>query len=530
MRQFATTIVSSLCLAFTAGSQADVVDLLALDGEAAPGGGVYTIASHLVSGSLQGQYATFSARKSTAGFTMVLLSDRQTASLDIVFQGGDAVDSSHIIKSNGGLEGLGGPVSNSSGAVVSHATNVLSTNGNATKLDLLEGGVAGYNSSIVSQDDVAPNSNGSLQAETSFTPAINASGQVAASVRLFATSGGATDDEAIYRWNSAALPLTKIVRKGDSLPSGPGTFTGTTFQSNEVFAAPFINSSGNIAFVGGVNGGVAGENSGIFVSDGSLISDYVRYNDNLPHAKVFSSVSAIDFNDTDQVGFSANWQGTSSTLDGVYRADGSTITELGAVGQSSPNGFPYRLFQAAVKIANDGNAIFSGSLTETGGIQQAVFVGDGSTTTQLARTTSPAPEGRGDFTSFSKWAISRGGKIAFQATTTLSGYNGIFSRNSAGDIFEVVSTEDQIDGSAIALLSLRGDDFGQSVGVNDDGDVLFGFRLADGRDGVAVWRVTASETVEGVSVPMVPQFGILIFFMLVSLIGSRGLPVKPEAN
>ena len=499
--------ISSILFASTAAS--DVIEILALEGDPAPGGGIYVINGVREDGSLKGDYVSFTARRDdTVDNDLVLVSNKQSGSLDVVFEGGTAVDGAHTIDDNSlhSSVNTGIPVVNGNGDVIAYSINFLTSNANATKVDLLAGDETGYIGSVLFEDEVEPGGDGIMRMPTDLVPTHNSSGAGAASVSLSGTSGAATDDEAIYAWQTPLGVLTEVVRKGNALPSGPGTFTGTEFQSNEVFDSPFMNETGDIAFIGGVSGGVSGESSGIFLYTGGVLTDFVRYNDALPNSRFFAWSRGIDINNTGEIAFSANVIGTSSSTDGVYRSNGSSVTEIASNGQTSPNGSPFRTFQNAVKVADNGMTIFASSLTETG-TPNGVFVGDGSTTTMLAKEDNPAPESRGNFLGFSRWQISPGGNAVFQATTTTSGFEAIY-RYDGSQIIEAVSTADTLDGSQITDLSLMGSDDGQAIGVNNDGDILFGFRLANGKDGIALWRTSLAPEPPAETVTMLP-FGAL---------------------
>ena len=512
-------ILSSIL--FTSTASADVVEIIALEGDSAPGGGVYVINGVREDGSLKGDYASFTARRDDAvDNDLVLVTNKQNSAINVVFEGGSAVDGAHTIDDNSlhSSVNTGVPVVNANGEVIAYSINFLTSNANATKIDLLAGDNTGYVGSVLFEDEVEPSGDGMMRMPTGLVPTHNASGTGAASVRLSATSGGATDDEAIYSWQTPTGTLTEVVRKGNTLPSGPGTFTGTEFQSNEVFDSPFINETGDIAFIGGVSGGVSGESSGIFFYTGGTLIDYIRYNDALPNSRFFAWSRGIDINNAGQVAFSANVIGTSSSTDGVYRTNGSSVTEIASSGQTSPNGSPFRTFQNAVKVAESGMTIFASSLTETG-TPNAVFIGDGSTTTMLAKEDNPAPESRGNFQSFSRWQISPNGNAIFQATTTL-GFEAIY-RYDGAQIIEAVSTADILDGSLITDLSIMGSDDAQAIGVNNDADILFGFRLANGKDGIALWRTSLAPEPPSETVPMLPIGALVALALLLGVLRCK---------
>ena len=98
---------------------------------------------------------------------------------------------------------------------------------------------------------------------------INNSGAVAFLADLTGTSGGTTDNAAIYLATSAGI--TQIVRKGQQAPDGNGVFSKLGY--------PALNNSNQIAFVAtlsGTRGGTTDNQAIYFVDDSLSIKPVIR--------------------------------------------------------------------------------------------------------------------------------------------------------------------------------------------------------------------------------------------------------------
>ena len=471
-------ILSAACA--TSGAELQV---LLMNGDTAPGGLGTVNVNSSTRMSIEGDQiaiATSYRIPNSMDTADIMLTRACDGDFNVVAVEGQSLPNTNVIS---GLDNLGGPVINASGLLAFPADSTLASNPNSDRGDLVFATASGIQDLIVPYGLAAPGGNGQLFTPLSLIPAINSAGLVAFSARLYNTNGGANDDEGVFRYDPDTGSIIEIVRKGDSVPSGPGTYTGTQFQSNEIFASPFISADGRVAFYAEVNGNVFGDN-GIFVSDGITTTDYFRFDDVLPGggSPRYGNGSGYDFNENGDLVASVNHAGTSSALNGVYRTDGNTVVRIAATGQTAPSGFPFRTFSSSVRQDASGKAVFEATVTTTG-TPEGIYTGSGGPITQLALEGTPSPEGRGEFTSMGSYTISRGGYVAFRANAELG--NAIY-RQRNGLIEEVVSTFDSIDGSMITGLVLGGRSFGQSAGINDRGEVLFRFILADGRQGVAI--------------------------------------------
>jgi hypothetical protein len=118
-------------------------------------------------------------------------------------------------------------------------------------------------------------------------------------------------------------------------------------------------------------------------------------------------------------------------------------------------------------INNDGAVLFVGTLREGG---QGLFIGTGASPTPIADSSGP-------FDKFTGYAINDSGAIAFLATLDAGG-SGIYT---GGDPVanQVIRTGDLLFGSIVTNLSFF-------RGLNNNGEIAFGYTLANGVKGIAV--------------------------------------------
>ena len=116
------------------------------------------------------------------------------------------------------------------------------------------------------------------------------------------------------------------------------------------------------------------------------------------------------------------------------------------------------------------------------------------------------PNGIGIFSSLhsSAFCLNNAGQVAFTAGLDVDLSNnvpieehGIFFFDETRGLFQVAREHDPLLGSTITALRLAGTSLTPSGGVapaensglNEKGDVAFGFTLADGREGIAIWTL-----------------------------------------
>ena len=153
----------------------------------------------------------------------------------------------------------------------------VSESGDATFIATLDGTAGGANDNtgvfigngsdelvqVARYGQPAPDGNGIISAISNRAPITNDVGQTAFLVGFAGTSGGANDDIAIARGRPTG-GFELLVRKSEPAPDGNGKLLPVS--------DPALNTSGQIAFVGGVtetNGGLA-DDTGLFLFDDSM--------------------------------------------------------------------------------------------------------------------------------------------------------------------------------------------------------------------------------------------------------------------
>ncbi len=185
---------------------------------------------------------------------------------------------------------------------------------------------------IAREGDNAPFGGGQIGDQTFNTPVISPSGQVAFRTSLTATTGGSTDDAAIYRGSGGNL--TQIAREGQTAPGGNGTFS---FLNNPTD----INVLNQVVFRSSLTSTIEGslDDTGIYRGSGGTPTQIAREGDTAPDANgKFSSLSSSNYlNDTGQVVFTSSLRDTAgSTTDdfGVFLGDGQEIIRVAREGQT----------------------------------------------------------------------------------------------------------------------------------------------------------------------------------------------------
>lgn len=498
------------------------IEILLIDGQTAPGDtrSISFSTSNLV--ALEGKYAAVATTLSNGvglDTTHVLYLAEKNGPIIKLAEEGEPITPTRNINRMSFSSNFAGPVPSVIGDVAVPVTSVLSSNPNAARSELLLRSGSGQNALVVSEEQAEPTGDGQFFIRTALAPAINTSGLVAVSASLFATSGGSSDDEGIYRWDPQTGQLLQVVRKGQTIPNGPGTFTGRQFQASQAFDSPRMDETGNIVFYAQIVGSGTSSDAGLYLGDGTQITELMRYLAPLPGGDDFGRAGGYDINSSGEIAVSVNWAFTSSSFDGIYSITGNAISLIAKRGDIAPGGGTYRNMEQSVRLDDQGQAVFSTNLTTDDGILDALFVGDASAVTLIARDGSPAPNNRGNFVSFDRWTSSKNGNIAFQANTDTG--RGIY-RFRNGTLTEIAHTGDALEGSTITALLATGQSFGQARGVNNDGDVAFIFTLADGRSGVAAFATDSSPDAAAVMIPMLPGGWLTALLGAVLLISRAG--------
>ncbi len=403
------------------------------------------------------------------------------------------------------------PALNDAGEVAFYGVGIDTSGGSGGTVGIFRGSGTTL-TQIARAGQTAPDGNGSFSTFSvgpTSMPELNDAGQAAFVSRLTGTSGGVSGAIGIFRGDGTTL--TQIARAGQAAPDGEGSFGG-------FFGDLELNDAGQAAFSGYLTGTSGGEsdNTGIFRDDGATVTQIAREGQVAPDGNgSFSDFRGrldslrIRLNDSGQVAFLNRLTGTSggSSDDlGIFRGDGATLTQIARTGQTAPDGNGSFSSLRALSLNNAGQAAFLSLLTGTSGgasDNEGVFRGDGASVTQIARVGQVAPDGNGRFSSFggiftSISALNDAGQVAFSGTLTGTSGRGIFLHDDTLGLLQVARMGDELLGSTITHLSFDPNsislDDSERNGLNELGQVAYGFRLADGRRGIAIWTIPEPAT------------------------------------
>lgn len=343
-------------------------------------------------------------------------------------------------------------------------------------------------------ENVVDNSGGSGFNILFFAPpAMNNSGTIAFRGQLGPPTGGF----AMFRTTGSTT--TKLA-------DSAGALSGFDFRYS-------INNSGEVAFLASLDGGGAQ----LLTSDGSALTNIAQ-----TVAGGFTSIGPPgSINDHGVVAFRAS----STTISpGVYIGDGSSApTKLVSIstfqGEPSINNMGDVVYvQNGVRVIESDGApdtliagpadgfgtIFGVDMNDAG----TVFIDGGSSFAQKLVTVSggiftPLADTTGDFFGFDsdRIAINNDGDVAFFARLD-SDERGIFV---GGDPLadKLIVIGDSLFGSTVTRI-----DFNH--GLNDSGDVAFGYVLANGQQGVAIASLESAV----IPTPAATLIGLIGFGLL----------------
>jgi hypothetical protein len=286
--------------------------------------------------------------------------------------------------------------------------------------------------------------------------------------------GNGAASQGVYDYRSSGPSLTAVADTSTAIPGGGGNFAN--------FFAPSGRGDGNLAFRANNGGSV----TGIYARNGLNTLTLVANNSTaIPGTPGETFVS---FGDPLSSG-PPTFIGTGATQQGVYRHSfgGSGVlavwdknTDVPGAGGLKFTGFSH------LSNEENGQLAFVGTW---GAGSAGVFTGNGSgipaSLSKFADTSTPIPDGVGNFLSFvatgcSTGDIELGPFVAFQATGS-GGQGGIYARRiSAGPLLRVVDLNTPLDGKKVASLAMADD----AVAPYDSYEVYFKATFTDGSSGV----------------------------------------------
>ncbi|MEM7625609.1 MAG: choice-of-anchor tandem repeat NxxGxxAF-containing protein [Planctomycetota bacterium] len=270
--------------------------------------------------------------------------------------------------------------------------------------------------------------------------ALGDGGHLAFTSSLTGVTGGA-GTTGLYRVASDGTTV-QIAREGLATPSGDGTFDAFIRTGGQEIDGVSVNASGVVAFRAELAGTSLGNgnDTGVYTSDGTTTTKIVRDGDptGIPDVK-FTDVRFVpSFNDAGQAAFEVGLGGsgaTASTNEAVYVGNGTTTTQISRKGDTPPegNGVFFDYIASTVNLNAHGDVAFLADLTGTSGgnsDNRGVYTGDGGALTKVAREGDTAPDGNGVFAgNLGQPVINDDGQVAF--STFLSGTTGGTTDNQA---------------------------------------------------------------------------------------------------
>ncbi len=341
---------------------------------------------------------------------------------------GEAGGITRIVREGDAIPGSGGistllysPAMNDAGVVASYS---LISGGGST---LFRGDGVSIEP-LLQRGDPAPDGNGSFTGPLGFGRVdINDAGVVAFRAGLQGTNGGSQDDTGFYRANGSAV--TQIAREGQAAPDGNGELDSALLQ-------PVINDRGQVAFWTFLRntGGGNSDNQAIYRGEGGGLTRIARTGVAAPGGLgQVTALSAPYLNDSGQVAFVASISGVAGPGEGIFRGTGGQLTPLLHSGEEALDGngrlehFTGMAFNEAGVVA----ALFTLQGTSGGATDDhALYLSDGQERVRVAReggTLSGASivslEFLGGYQGGS--GLNRHGQVAFRATLD-NGTSGLF--------------------------------------------------------------------------------------------------------
>ena len=187
---------------------------------------------------------------------------------------------------------------------------------------------------IVREGDVTPTGNGTYDAfDALLFPHldVNDQGEVAFVAVLEGTSGGITDNRALFLGNGQNT--AELVRKGAPMPDGNGSFFDIAQLAHIV-----LNNRGEVFFGSRVTGAIGGADEGLFLASRNGVRQVARLGAPAPGGGTFSSFSDIlALNNNGLAVFHAFVDvGEPSSEVGLFVYDGSTVRSVIREGESIP--------------------------------------------------------------------------------------------------------------------------------------------------------------------------------------------------
>lgn len=389
---------------------------------------------------------------------------------------------------NGAFDFFGAPALNSTGQVA--FTGILTGTSGGSSDDR---GIYRYDNGtlnqIIREGEASPDGNGTFSSLGNYS--LNGAGQLAIAAFLSGSSGGVSQNRGIYFADGGGL--TQVIRRGETVPNINGVYSGfdrpvLNESGNFAFESQLSGTSGgttdNEAIYVSDNGAILE-----IVREGQIAPDG-NGNFGQLSSPTFSDAGQALFaaEMTDAAPF---------TNTGLYRSDGGGLTQVARRGHAAPGGSGDFGSFDGYAINSNGQVVFSNTLTGSGVVfRPSLFKYDGGSLARIIADGDSAPDGNGVFDSFDDEVVNDAGRIAFTGfldgtSGGLSDDEGLYLFDDGVGLVQVARTGDALLGSTITDLSFQvGSVTGSEAnGFNDLDQLAYHFTLADGREGVAITTV-----------------------------------------
>jgi hypothetical protein len=398
---------------------------------------------------------------------------------------------------------------------------------NSQDLDLIRSEpVPGIFSRLLVAHQPAPDGGNAVIAGVHQPPPFNQNGAAA----FVASIPNATISSAIFRIDTPGS-LVEIARLNQTVPGGNGQFGTFSAAASQPLV---LNESGRVAFEASLfnTSGGSTDNSALYRGNGTALTQIARAGQPLPdggNLVWFGTDTSPDMNDAGLVVFPVSLDGATGQ-EAIYIGSGGALTKIARQGETIPNSGSdlFRSFNGHARINNAGQVAFIASITPvppTGHTPVAIFRADGNPLHRIivAKEGQVTPNGVGifSFLSFSPFCLNNAGQIAFLAgldvdlsnNTTIEEHGIFFFDGTA--LHQVAREHDPLLGSTITELRLAGTVRSNSGGVaqaersglNEAGQIAFGFTLEDGREGIAIWSPASPPQLANISTRVNVQTG-----------------------
>ena len=309
------------------------IEVLVREGDALPGGG--SIFKLCIPGFLDCSYRYGGLNESgQIAYAAALTGTDDNRALFIADSGGTtelARKGDPVPGGNGAFEDFFTPTGPNESGQVAFLASISGTSGGDSDNEGIyladESGVT----ELAREGDTVPGGNGSF-GDFVFLTGLNDSGEAAFNAILDGTSGGESDNEALYIASEAGI--TELARKGEPAPGGGGGILSS------ILIPTNPNENGEVAFDASIEGGDEGlpVDSGIFLAGASGIVKLVRVGDSGPGGVGrFTGFLLGGLNDSGQVIFRSRLFQNKSSVEGLYRVGpGSSVAALAQVFQPAP--------------------------------------------------------------------------------------------------------------------------------------------------------------------------------------------------